>query len=179
MIISVEGPDGCGKTSFAKELEKKTGLPIIEYNFQIVGGNRKEELAYIQMLSFVAISFHFNFIRDRHLMSNMVYASIFSDDCYWRKYLELIERTQILIAYIHVPAEELIKRIKQREASDGIKEPEDILLNLLVAHESFETAYFEIKKRFPEKIIKLDGLLTIEDMVSDYFKKRLQQERQT
>ena len=33
------------------------------------------------------------------------------------------------------------------------------------------TSYW-LKKRFPDKIVKLDGLLTIEDMVNDYFNKR-------
>jgi len=174
VIISVEGPDGCGKTTFAQALERQMQIPLIPYRSFAVGSERNEELAFVQMCSFAPISLHFDFIRDRHLMTNMVYTKVYGKGeliDYWNRYLELIGNTEILIAYICAPFLVLLKRLQQRKKETGVKERKDIHSRLLQILTTFETAWAEIAGRYPHKIIRLDGMKSTEKMIQDFLKR--------
>lgn len=76
MIIIIEGPDGSGKTSLAKQLSRQTGYPII-HRTQPKSEEEKQQMMgeYLQV-----IKNNKNAIFDRCWYSEMAYGPVMRDD---------------------------------------------------------------------------------------------------
>lgn len=176
MIIAVEGADGCGKTTMAELISDHTGLPIIPYYEKMGGGESRDELEkliFVQLSEAVPLSPHFNFIRDRFLMTAMVYSRLFGSHQYWVNYLKLIEEADVFFVYIDTSVDLLMKRIERRELLGHEKEVKEILSNLSIISALFDLVFCTIKEKMPKKIMRLDGRKSIKDLGEDFRKHEL------
>lgn len=172
MIIAIEGPDGCGKSTLIKKLVGLTGIPEIRHKSFVEGKDRdgaSERDAYVQMDTFIPISSVFTFFRDRHLMSNLVYNTLYGPgpllQYYWELYQTVLKQTEILIIYLNVPFVLLCSRLKQREQAGGC-EREEILSKLVEIKQTYELVYTTLHSKYPNKIVAVDGAGTVEEIAN-------------
>lgn len=167
MIVVVEGPDGCGKTTFTKKLAEELGYPVIKNAFFSIGEERDERSVFAQAVSLIPFSKQFDFIHDRYLMTSMVYDLIYGEGKFYQQYIGLMLDAWIGTIYIHVPFELLVQKLNGREKETGEKELKEIKERLKEIWEMYEEVYGYLKLICPDKIFKVDGFRDAEAMLSD------------
>jgi len=168
MIIAVEGPDCCGKTTFGNELSKILDIPILKLKQFAICKKRSETKCWAQVSSMENFSHKLNFILDRFLLTNLVYNQIYYNIKSCKRYFNLIEKMDVIIIMISVSFKELREKIKER------KDNKDVMKDIKQIHLIYNMWYQKIKEKYKyqDRIILLNGFQPMKDMLWELVNKK-------
>lgn len=123
MHVFIEGPDGVGKTTLIRKLQKSTTFPVIKMKIADKGFRLGsiEDLSYVFNTTLMQFK-DYSFIVDRGFLTSLVYSKIFNRQ-YDFEYINIVNKTlnPVIILLTAKKSTLLERRKKDKTISDDMR----------------------------------------------------------